>query len=591
MIDDLLQHATQPTVDFLSSGILVVERDDSSAEMMLRFLKSAGYRNALSVVGSGSAIDLLYELDIDLLLIDSETLISIDGRDILDQLRQSHVLKHLPIIVLTSDNDRALRLRALGQGASDILTKPVDAHEMTLRLQNALAAKAYRDLVIYRDDITGLPNRERYTDRLDWALKYSLRYGAQGAVLHIDLDRFKKIVEGLGWAAGDRLLRTIAKQMSTCLRDTDIIARQDIREQSILLSRLSGNEFTILLCGIARPDDAAIVAQRILEIMRTPVMLNDQTKLTTTCSIGIAVFPGDGKTTNDVISAANNAMHDVKRAGGNGFRFYSHKVNERAALRLSLESDLRRALASDELFLAYQPKVDLATQRITGAEALVRWQHPQRGLLGPDEFIPIAEESGLIHPLGDRIIELACRQIRAWLDRGLPVPRIALNISPLQFAEKRFVDDLALTLAEHGIDGGRIGIDITEKVLMDHTVERLGMLNSLSAMGIELAIDDFGTGYSSLAYLKRLPLRELKIDRSFLSTLPGEPDSTAIVTATLAIGQQLGLRIVAEGVETVAQRDFLRAHRCDACQGFLFSAPLPAEAFAHLLLTDTPFKQ
>ena len=591
MNDDLQLHAPPPRLDFLSSGILVVERDDSSADMMLRFLKSAGYRNVFSVVGSGSAFDMLYELDIDLLLIDSETLISIDGRDILEKLRQSHLFKHLPIIILTSDNDRALRLRVLEHGANDILTKPVDAHEMTLRLHNTLAAKAYRDLVVYRDDVTGLPNRERYTDRLDWAIKYSLRYGIQGAVLHIDLDRFKKIVEGLGWATGDRLLRSIAKQMGACLRDTDIIARQDIREQSIMLSRLSGNEFTILLCGIARPDDAAIVAQRILEMMRTPMPLGDQAEVNTTCSIGIAVFPGDGKNTNEIISAANNAMHDVKRIGGNGFHFYSQKINERAALRLSLETDLRHALKTDELFLAYQPQVDVATGRISGAEALIRWQHPQRGLIGPNEFIPIAEESGLILPLGELIITQASRQIRHWLDKGIAVPRIALNLSPLQFAEKGFVYNLAQTLAEYRIEGQQITLEITENVLLNNIQEGIGVLKSLDAMGIKLSIDDFGTGYSSLAYLKRLPLHELKIDRSFLTGIHTDSDSAAIVSTILALGQQLRLRVVAEGVETVPQLDFLNAHRCDCYQGFLFSPAVPASEFSRLLQDASSFKQ
>lgn len=567
---------------FLAAGILVVERDNASAAILLRFLKSAGYRNAVSVVGSDAVIDFLYELNIDLLLIDSNLLISLDGTDVLDQIRRSHVHRHLPVIVLAADPDRPLRLRVLDQGANDILNKPVDAGEMALRIRNMLAAKAYRDLVIYRDDLTGLPNRERYTDRLDWAIRYSQRYNMLGAVLHIDLDRFKKVIEALGWATGDRMLRAVAKVLATCVRETDVVAQQDSHDQSVMLSRLSGNEFTVLLCGIDRPDSAAVVAQRILELVQMPLGI-DGHELITTCSIGIAVFPSDGKTSNEIISAANIAMHDVKRTGGNGFRFFSHTFNERAIHRLSLEADLRHALDGDQLALAYQPKIDIATGAICGAEALLRWQHPQRGLVTPVEFIPVAEESGLIHQIGDRVVDLACRQIRLWLDAGIEPYRIALNISSSQFSRKHFVEDLAGTLAKHGIDGRRIVIEITESLIMDNIQGHLKTLTTLRSLGIELSVDDFGTGYSSLAYLKRLPLHELKIDRSFLTTINTDDDSAAIVTAIVSMGHQLGLKIVAEGVETQQQLEFLRAHHCDTYQGFLFSPAVSPERFAALL--------
>ena len=580
-LDGLTTGQDRPT-DFLNACILIVERDDASAEIMLHFLRSAGYRNALSIVGSGSVLDLLYELDIDLVLIDNEVLVNIDGTDILEQIRNNAVHRHLPVIVLTADNSRALRLRVLGQGANDILNKPVDAGEMKLRLQNTLAAKAYRDLVVYHDDLTGLPNRERYTDRLEWAIRYSQRYNILGAVLHIDLDRFKKVVEALGWANGDRLLRAVAKNLGTCVRDTDIVARQDVREQSIMLSRLAGNEFTVLLCGIDRPDSAAIVAQRILDMVKTPFTTGGH-ELISTCSIGISVFPIDGKTSNEIISAANNAMHDVKRAGGDGFRFFSQKFNERAIHRLNLEADLRHALDGDQFHLAYQPKVDIASGKICGAEALLRWQHPERGLVSPAEFIPVAEESGLINRIGDRVLTIASRQIRRWLDAGIQPPRIAINISSPQFSQKNFVDELSATLARHGIDGQRICVEITESVIMDNINNHLSTLETLRSLGIELAVDDFGTGYSSLAYLKRLPLHELKIDRSFLTGIHSDDHSAAIVTAIVSMGHQLGLKIVAEGVETRQQLEFLIAHHCDTCQGFLFSPAVAPDEFAALL--------
>lgn len=572
------------TADFYSAGVLIVERDETSAEMMKRFLESTGYRNIHAVVGSATVIELLYEEWIDILLVDSEVLTSLDGSNILDKIRHSPVHQHLPIIVLTSDTGRPLRLQVLAQGANDILIKPVDAHEMALRLQNALLVKAYRDLVIYHDDLTGLPNRDSYTERLNWAIKYSERHGAVGAVLHVDIDRFKKIVEALGWTVGDRLLRAVAKNLAHCVRDTDVVAQQELGDQVVMLSRLSGNDFSVLLCGIDRPDSAATVAQRILEKMKTPLKIGDH-ELTTHCSIGIAAFPADGNTINDIISAANNAMQNAKRAGGNGFSFASQKFNERAVRRLNLEADLRHALGNAELSLVFQPKINLSSHKIEGAEALLRWCHPEQGMVSPTEFIPVAEESGLISPIGNHVIDMACRQIRDWLDRGIKAPRISLNISSLHFAEKNFVDDLAGFLDCHKLGGERLCIEITESVIMGDIQTHLKTLEMLCTLGIELSVDDFGTGYSSLAYLKRMPLHELKIDRSFLSSIPGDDDGVAIITAIISMGHRLGLRIVAEGIETQQQLDFLLSHGCNTGQGFLFSPGVPPEQFANLLRT------
>ena len=567
----------------LASGLLVVERDEASAEILLRFLKATGYSNAISVVGSGGVIDLLYELDIDVVLIDSEVLISVDGTDVLEQIRHSHIYRHLPVFVLAAEADRALRLRVLAQGATDILTKPVDAREMRLRLQNALAIKVYRDLVVYRDDLTGLSNRERYTDRLDWAIKYSQRHGIIGAALHIDLDRFKKIVEALGWGTGNRLLRAAAANLANCVRDTDVLARLDLQEQAALLSRLSGNEFTVLLCGIDRPESAAIVANRILEVVRTPFRSGNH-ELITSCSVGIAIFPDDGENADEIISAANNALQEAKRNGGNNFRFYSPAVNEHAVRRLSLEADLRHAVeVDDELSLAFQPQIDIATGAIVSAEALLRWRHPLRGMVGPGDFIPLAEESSLINGLGDKVLVMACRQIRKWLDAGLPLPRIALNLSAIQLREKPFVERLGRTLRRHGLTGSHICIELTESAIMDDMEQTLPRLQMLRDMDIELSIDDFGTGYSSLSYLKRMPLQELKIDRSFLLGIHTDEHSAAIVDAIISMGHKLGLRIVAEGVETLPQLEFLRAHDCDIYQGYFFSPAVTPERFAGFL--------
>ena len=565
-----------------AARVLVAEQDEPSADILQAFLKEAGFVDIVTTVGPSAVMDLIFEVQPDLLLLDSGTILGGDGVDLLESLRANRSYRQLPVVVLAASPDRDLKLRLLEQGVVDILPKPVDPAELALRLRNILLIKVHRDRAVYHDDLTGLPNRERYADHLDWAIKYAQRYKAFGAVLHIDLDRFKHMVSALGWGMGDRMLRAAAKNISTCVRSIDLVAKADDHAHSVMLSRVSGNEFTVLLSVIDQPDSAAVVAGRILSVIQTPFQAAGRDFITT-CSIGIAIFPDDGNTRDEIMHAAGMALQHAKRDGGNGFHFYSPDLNDRAMHRLGMEADLRRALEQDELRLVYQPKVSIGSGSIAGAEALVRWMHPTRGMVSPAEFIPLAEETNLIVPLGDWVLKEACRQINAWKVAGLAVPRVAVNISLHQFRQRAFVDRLVAILASNDLEGQYLGLEFTESAIMDNTDASMQALDALKALGLELSIDDFGTGYSSLSYLKRFPLHELKIDRSFLMGIGSDEHSAAIVSTILSMGHRLGLKVVAEGVETQEQLDFLAGLECDEYQGFFFSKPVPPDEFAALL--------
>jgi diguanylate cyclase (GGDEF)-like protein len=482
----------------------------------------------------------------------------------------------VPTIVLTSSTDAATKLKALELGATDFLAKPVDASELVLRLRNTLAAKAYRDRLANYDLLTGLPNRQTFMDRLAWSIRHATRYSQTGAVLQLGLDEFKRVNEALGPAVGDSMLQGVAQRLEQTLRATDTVGKLEQEGQRPSLSRLSGDEFTLLLPGVRSTEDVAFVAERVLRAVAAPFQLAGH-ELSITCSIGIAMFPNDGREADSVVQNAGAAMHHAKESGRNTVRYYSSELNARALQKLSLANELRKAIERDELTLYYQPKVDIRRNAVVGAEALVRWQHPERGLVPPGEFVPIAEENGLIVPLSEWVIRAACRQIRTWQSLGHEVPRISVNVSSHQFQRTHLAEVIGAILEETGATARYLCVELTEGVIMDNAQANLEMLRELKDKGIKLSVDDFGTGYSSLSYLHKFPLDELKIDRSFVLqiTEAGCPVTSAII----AMGRSLGLRVVAEGVETQAQLAFLKAEGCDEYQGYLKSEPLPADEF------------
>ena len=564
--------------NLLDAVVMMVDDEPINIEVTQVYLEEAGYTRFVSTSEPREALDLVAQRHPDVLLLDLN-MPGMTGFEILVALRTKNLLKDLPTIVLTSSTDAKTKLKALELGAIDFLAKPVDSSELVLRLRNTLAAKAYRDRLANFDLLTGLPNRQTFMDRLAWAMRHAKRYANFGAVLHIDLDKFKDINEALGPGVGDLLLQAVAQRLEQCVRGTDTVGRLGEDTPKPSLSRLAADEFTVLLPSIADVDGAARIAARVLETMAVPFQIAGH-ELPVTCCIGIAVFPADGDELDSIVKHAGVAMHAAKDRGNNIFQFYSSELNAKALQKLSLGNELRKGLERGELRLFFQPKVGMRSGKVLGAEALVRWVHPHRGLVHPLEFIPLAEENGLIVPLGEWVLGAACKQSRVWSDAGLEVPRIAVNVSSHQFRERRLPETVAAALARTGADVQNISIELTEGVIMENAKANVEALHKLKQMGLKLAIDDFGTGYSSLSYLNRFPLDELKIDRSFVMEIKGPDDRATIISAIIAMAHSLGLSVVAEGVETEFQLAFLLAEGCDEFQGYFKSRPVPAEEFA-----------
>ncbi|MBS1196805.1 MAG: putative signal transduction protein containing a rane domain, an and a domain [Proteobacteria bacterium] len=420
------------------------------------------------------------------------------------------------------------------------------------------------------DFLTDLPNRVLLTERLFQAIGLARRHQKQVALMFLDLDHFKHINDSLGHTIGDQLLQSVAERLTACVRDTDTVCRQ------------GGDEFVILLAEIEQAQDAGIIAEKLIEAFVEPHVIGGH-ELHVTLSIGISVYPEDGKDVDSVLQNADTAMYHAKASGRNNYQFFKAEMNTRAVHRLSVESSLRRALKKGEFFLQYQPQIDIASGAITGTEALIRWQDPQLGLVYPEQFIPIAEECGLIVPIGRWVLREACRQVKAWQDAGLPAVPVAVNISAVEFRHKNFLAGIALILKETGLKPTYLELELTESILMHDTESSKSGLEALKAMGVNLAIDDFGTGYSSLSYLKRFPIDTLKIDQSFVQDITTNADDATIVSAVIGMGRNLKQRVIAEGVETCEQLAFLRTQLCDQGQGFKFSHPLSAEDFGRLL--------
>ena len=453
----------------------------------------------------------------------------------------------------TWENNKLVRLRGTLQDVTALRT-----------------AEAHVHYLAHYDILTGLPNRSHWLSRARTALAAAQRHEEQLAVLFLDLDRFKNVNDSLGHPIGDRLLATVAQRLSTCLRDDD------------LLARLGGDEFVVLLEELNHPDDAGAVARKMLSVLSMPIQL-DEHELTPTISIGIALFPSDGKDMDSLLQQADVAMYSAKAQGRNNYQFFVPDMTARASEKLSIEAALRRALERNEFVLHYQPQIEPHTGRVSGAEALIRWQHPERGLLAPGSFITVAEETGMIVPIGEWVLRETFKQQQRWLKAGLPPLRLAANISALQFLKPDFVSTVEKALSISGADPRMLELELTESTLMEPDEALIQRLKDLRHMGFTLALDDFGTGYSSLSYLKRLPISRLKVDRSFVRDLPGDPEDTAIAIATLSLARDLGLDVVAEGVETLDQMEFLLARNCLNMQGFYFSKPLPVKEFEQYL--------
>lgn len=434
----------------------------------------------------------------------------------------------------------------------------------------------------YYDSLTGLPNRTLFEDRLPQALSLAQRNDQMVALILLDLDRFKIINDTLGHTVGDQLLRALANRLTACLRGSDTIAR------------FAGDGFAILLTQISATEDSARIAQRtehnavdiaqnIIAALKSPFNFAGQ-ELYVTASMGIGVYPYDGDDPQTLLKNTAAALSRVKEQGGNAYQFYATNMNERAMEQLNLENGLRRALKRDEFVLHYQPQVDISSGRIIGAEALIRWQHPELGFVSPADFIPMAESNGLIVPIGEWSLRTACAQAKCWIDDGFPTLRMSVNLSARQFEQPDLLEMVGSVIKETGLNPNSLEFELTESSIMKNAERAITTLRRLKEMKIQIAIDDFGSGYSSLSYLKRFPIDRLKIDRSFVSEATNDPTDAAIIMAIIALAQNLRLKVIAEGVETEEQLRFLRLLRCDEIQGFLFSKAVSAAEFKELLV-------
>jgi len=420
------------------------------------------------------------------------------------------------------------------------------------------------------DFLTGLPNRMLLNDRVAQAITLAPRHMKKVAVLFLDLDGFKHINDSLGHPIGDKLLQAIGKRLVECVRGSDTVSRQ------------GGDEFVVLLSEVEHAEDAAISAVRLLQGVAGSYSI-DMHDLHISASIGVSIYPDDGLDAETLIKNADTAMYQAKENGRQSYQFFKPSMNVRAVERQSIEESLRRAMERQEFTLHYQPKIDLRTGEITGAEALLRWTHPVRGLVSPAQFIPVAEDCGLILPIGKWVLREACKQARAWQNAGLALGTIAVNISAMEFRDDKFLEEVFATINDTGLDPKFLELELTESVLMKRAEATESILKTLRARGVQVAVDDFGTGYSSLSYLRRLPIDALKIDQSFVRQITTDPDETTIVTAVIGMGRSLKLRVVAEGVETQEQLAFLQKYECDEAQGYYFSRPVLPQQFAKLL--------
>ena len=552
--------------------IMMIDDESTTMEVMQAFLEEAGYQRFVLLDDSSHALEKIEAVQPDIVLLDL-MMPNVSGFEILQWVRRHSHLAHTPILILTSSTDAETKLKALDQGATDFLAKPVDSSELILRVRNTLAAKAYQNQLAYYDELTKLPNRSLFLDRLAWFLQQAESHHTNLVMLHITLPQFKRIHQTLGPIAGDQVIRQIADRIQACVRSTDVVGRGISDEpEATCLFRVGNDEFSVICPSVLHPENAIKIASRIMSIMQLPFHSGD-TEVSLSPCIGLASYPTDAVDIETLVQCAVGASAQAQIQGG--YQFYSSAMNTTSYQRLQLEAELRHAIAQEKLVLYYQPKVDIQSGHIAGLEALVRWPQTDGTVILPDDFISLAEESGLILPLGNWAIKEGCAQLARWQAQGIEI-HLSVNLSPNQFHSPNLVQMVRNYLQDYQVDAKYLTLELTESLVMDHAERAVDTLRQLVDLGLKFSMDDFGTGYSSLSYLKRLPLDELKIDRSFITDLPNKSEDQALVSAMIYLAHEFKLKVVAEGVETQAQLDLLAKLGCDEYQGFLFSQPVNA---------------
>lgn len=570
--------------------VLIIDDEEQIRNLLIDVLGSS---YDCSDAGSAEeALTALSQNTFDLVISD----IDMGGMSGLELVPRVHSLSPDTVVVMVSGNqDIEFAIKALRVGAFDYITKPIDLRHVEASVERALnhanllqEKRRYKeqietlleqrtaqvDWLAYYDTVTQLPNRALFEDRVTQAVAIAKSSSQSLGVLFISLDQFKKVNDSLGHGPGDMLLREFAERLKSCASKSDTVAR------------FGNDEFALLRTQIDGPQDVIETIASLSQVLKFSFDLPGQ-ELFATASVGISLFPMDGEDCHTLLKNAGAALYKAKRSGGANYQFFTADMHDLATKRLALESDLRRAIKNQEFLIHYQPRVSVDSLVITGVEALVRWQHPNLGLVAPSEFIPLAEDTGLIGPIGEWVLRESCLQGKRWRDQGFAPMQIAVNISARQFHDQELAQTVIRIVEETGLSPKYLELEITESSIMQNAEFAAGLLNRLKSMGINISIDDFGTGFSSLASLKRLPIDVLKIDQSFVREATSDPDDAALVMAIITLAHNLRLKVVAEGVETEDQLRFLQLLRCDEIQGYLFSRPVPAESLVRLFEPQT----
>ncbi len=587
VVTDPLEHANQLIA---GAKIMMVDDEELNMDVLRIHLESEGYNQFVSVSDSHQAVSRIREEMPDVLLLDI-VMPGVSGYDILRIIREDETLRYLPVIVLTSANDAQTKLTALNLGATDFLAKPVDASELALRMRNTLSARAWQRRISEVDPLTNLPNRAWYTKMLRQRLLDTQVRDNGSALILININRFKSINDSLGPARGDEVLVSFCQRLVTCYRNgrkQPWFASNGTAETVAIIGRLDGDRFAVHL-PLSEVSNIDGVLEKSTELLMDsldePFIVSGQ-EIYLTVSVGVSILGPNTNSVESLINNAETAMLYAKRRSDTSFAIYSDYMDAKARELLSMENGLRTAVDKGEIFLVYQPKVNIASNRIAGAEALARWLHPEFGLISPVNFIPLAENSGMIVSIGEWVLRESCMQAKRWQDVGYTDFKIAVNVSIRQLHEPDFLGTVQNALVDSQLPPASLIIELTENMIMENAETNIVKLCGLKTLGVQISIDDFGTGYSSLSYLQRFPLDQLKIDRSFIKEIQSVAHAMPIVKAVISLAHDLGLTVVAEGVETHAQLMHIKALKCEEYQGYLCSKPVPAQEFLSQLQAE-----
>lgn len=562
-------------------AIMLVDDEPIMLDIVQALLEEEGYRKFIAIQDPREAFHTIVEQKPDIILLDLD-MPKINGYQVLKQIRTIPAYKFLPVIILTASSDSKSKLDALELGATDFLSKPVDPSELALRVRNTLLTKVFQDQLAFYDSLTGLPNRKLFIELLTTQIEVVKREGKTLSLINISLNNFYNINETYGLSVGEEVLKSVVSRLEKVIKSSDVLRRGDSAPVLENIARVNGDEFAVMLKGVKSQDDLSYIASRVLESITGPIEFSEN-EVFLSPSMGISSYPADAEDVESLIKHSGTANEVARKRETNNYQFYSAKMNEHVKDLLKMQADLRRAIERDEFELYYQPKVDAVSGNVVGMESLIRWNHPNNGMVSPLKFIPLAEKMELIIPLGEWILQEACNRASEWFKDDFKNLTVSVNVSAVQFSNKGFKASVQKALLKSGLPAKNLVLEITESMLIGDLDQLSAILIDIKKLGVSFSLDDFGTGYSSLSYLQKFPIDELKVDRSFIIEIPQNEDGNTIVRAIIAMAHTLGQKVVAEGVEKVDQFEFLRTYNCDVIQGYYFSKPLNKNDFTEYL--------